>query len=372
MPRLDEAFAGPLDLALGDGGPDAWRAGLAEELYGPIPPAPASLTVARHALPGEEAERLVLAMEQDGRAFTVDAALWLPRDAAGPVPLICGLDFVGPAGLMYGDAFPLDPAARVYSRPEYGAGGRLTETLRGAHAARWPVPMLLKAGFGVLVSCYGSWVPDDPGAWRSHGAAPLTGVATGLQTGAISLWAWALSRLVDVAQDLPEVDAGRLWLAGHSRLGKAALWCAAHEARVAGVFAHAPGCGGSSPAAHPVGETLARMAAHFPHWLRPGFDAAAPRRLDQQHLLAAVAPRGLYISCGRDDLWADPLGSYAALRAAAPAWASPAAAWPDPAALWAARHGTAGGPAAFALRDGGHDFLPADWRGFLARHKEQG
>ena len=125
---------------------------LAEEFYGQVPPPPDSISVERQPIVGEQAERFLIEIAVAERRFTVDAALWLPPDANGPVPLICGLDFVGPVGLMNSPGFPIDPNAGISSRPEFGAreNKRIEETLRGTSAYRWPVSMLLDAGYAVL------------------------------------------------------------------------------------------------------------------------------------------------------------------------------------------------------------------------------
>ena len=181
-PGFDKVWAGPLDLAPLDlsGGLDAaqtlWRATLAEELYGRMPPPPEAVSVTRHSLPDAHAERLELTIKARGGQVTVDAALWLPDGANSDTPLICGLDFTGPLGVLTSDAFPLDSAARAFTRPELGAPeGRLTEVLRGTAGHRWPVDLMLARGYGVMVSCYGSWVPDDPLLWVAHGLQPLLG-----------------------------------------------------------------------------------------------------------------------------------------------------------------------------------------------------
>ena len=286
----------------------------AAELYGPIPPPPDHLEVHRFDHSGYQ--RLELGLAVEDRRFAVDAALWLPP-GHGPAPLIIGLDFLGPIGVLQDAAFPIDRAARI----EFRGSTVLGATLRGRGADRWPVDLIQAAGFGLLLSCYGSWVPDDPTVWRDHGLVPL--LRSPPESGAIALWAWSLSRLVDVALTLPEVDATRIFLAGHSRLGKAALWAAASDERVAGVVANNSGCAGAALSRHAGGETLAQLTARYPHWLTPslaGDPDPAALSVDQHQLLACIAPRLLYVASASEDHWADPEGEYLALAAAAPAW----------------------------------------------------
>lgn len=340
-----------------------WRGHLGDHLYGKIPQAAEGLTLIRHAIAAENAERIEITLTHKDRVFSVDAALWLPPDAKGPVPLICGLDFVGPAGVMSTDSFPLDLNARVYTRPELGAhDARLSPVLRGTSMSRWPLSLIHQAGFGLLLSCYGSWTPDDPETWKTHGAYPLMQPVT---TGAISLWAWALQRLVDGAQHLPDIDTRRIAVAGHSRLGKAALWAAATDTRIGAVFANNSGCGGAAPSRHMKGETLHQMAQSYPHWTRPNL-TTDPEKLpfDQYHLLASIAPRGIYLAEAEDDLWADPAGSYHALKAASICWPQ-IADWPAIKDVWISGQPIQNGALGYHLRPGGHDMLPYDWAQFL-------
>jgi len=359
-----DVFAGDFGLPdLNGAGPlaerqKAWRDGLADGLYGAIPAPPDDISISIHTLDGSSARRVALDMSVDGRTFSVDAALWCPKGKSA-APLIAGLSFMGPIGVLQGDAFPIDPNARVYTKPELGAPeGRLVDSLRGTESHRWPIDLLTDQGFAVLISCYGSWAPDEPKAFKQHGLRPFLGI----DTGAISLWAWAIQRLVDVASDLHAVDANRITVAGHSRLGKAALWAAANDERIGTVFANNAGCGGSAPARHPVGETPEQMAAAFPHWVRA---QANPFPFDQHQLMACIAPRKLYVASASRDIWADPVGTYIALTRAATLWQEPMR-WPTPKEAY---HGST--PFHFPsvghhLRDGEHELLREDWQQFLA------
>ncbi|MEZ5668954.1 MAG: hypothetical protein R3F55_16230 [Alphaproteobacteria bacterium] len=347
-----------------------WRAIFAEHVYGAIPPPPDAVEIARTRVADEGYDRLRLTLRCGPRVHVVDAALWLPPDALGPVPLVVGLGFIGPAGVLFGDSFPLDPDAAVESPPERGlVDRRLAPQVRGIHAARWPLPPILGAGCGLLLSCYGSWTPDCPRRWQQRGAWPLMAPAAGEgQPGALSLWAWAFRRLVDVAGRLAEVDPGRIAVAGHSRLGKAALWAAATDERIAAAFANNAGCLGPALSCRGFGETPRHLAAQFPHWVAPRLaatvrDGGVPP-VDQHALLAAIAPRRVNLASASLDWWADPRGEYEGLRAALPAWGD-AAALPTWDAVAAPGSAVAAGAVAWHLRPGGHDLTPWDWRHFL-------
>ena len=309
-------------------------------VYGSIPKAPDRVTISRKPMAGTKVEHIRLDL---GR-FHVDAALWLP-DSETPAPLIVGLDFLGPAGNLISDAFPLDPSARIFARDSDGAPvDRLSESLRGTTAYRWPIDLLRGAGFAVMTSCYGSWVPDCPTSWRDTGVFPLVRDDLTTATGAISLWAWSIQRMIDAAEHLSEIDAMQVHVVGHSRLGKAALWASAHDPRIQSVFANQSGCLGAAPRAHPVGETVAQLQQEFHHW---SLNKPIPPQIDQHHLLALSAPRAVYLGQADADTWADPHGSVAALQAAAPFWLRD-----DP-------------PIGHHIRSGGHDLLPEDWGHYL-------
>lgn len=363
LPQTPPPLRGPGAIPAPDEERREWLGRFAAEVYGELPPPPIELEFERQPLAEEDVERIVIRLTLGGVRFETDAALWLPKPSAQPAPIVLGLDFDGPIGILVGDGFPLDTEARL--PPVFEGDGRLNDALRGTSSYRWPVDYLRQQGYSVLVSCYGSWVPDDPQHFGSRGLAPLIGASmSGSRPGAIALWAWAISRLVDVAQRLPEVDPERIAVAGHSRLGKAALLAAATDTRIGATLINNSGAMGASLSQRNFGETREHLEGRFPHWLSP--DAGwrgAP--LDQHHLLAAIAPRRLYVTSASEDLWADPKGEYLSLLAAAPAW--PGAELPSLEEAYVPGRQVTAGAIAWHLRPGPHDIRPYDWHRFI-RH----
>lgn len=147
--------------------------------------------------------------------------------------------------------------------------------------------------------------------------------------GALKAWAWGASRSLDYLTTDPHVDARRVAIEGHSRLGKAALVAMAYDPRFAAAFVSSSGAGGANLWRRGVGEALENVeAASEFHWeggnlLKYAADPlhAADLPLDQHELIALCAPRAVFLSGGAEgDRWADPHGMFLAAVAASPVW----------------------------------------------------
>ncbi len=113
-------------------------------------------------------------------------------------------------------------------------------------------------------------------------------------------------------RDRRAVDAKRIAIYGHSRLGKTVLWASARDERIAAVFSSCAGEMGSALARRDWGETVDDMAQNFPWQFAGNFQKWAGRwnemPVDAHMLIALSAPRPVFVTGGTTDQWADPVG----------------------------------------------------------------
>jgi dienelactone hydrolase len=121
--------------------------------------------------------------------------------------------------------------------------------------------------------------------------------------------AWAASRCIDYLATLPQADAQRVALTGHSRNGKLSLIASALDERIAVVISSSSGAGGDMPARFTsdmhFGESVEALTRTFPDWFHPRLRFFAGREqklpVDLHELVALSAPRPCLLSMAIND-----------------------------------------------------------------------
>jgi dienelactone hydrolase len=185
---------------------------------------------------------------------------------------------------------------------------------------------ILARGWGYATVGYQEIQPDKADAFNQGviGATAAGNARTPESWGDVSAWAWGVSRVIDYLEKDPAIDARRIAVHGHSRLGKTALWASALDPRIAAVYASCPGEMGAALSRRDFGETVDDMAQRFPYWFNGNFQKWAGRwndmPVDAHMLIALSAPRPVFVTGGTDDQWADPVGEFLAEVAAGPVY----------------------------------------------------
>lgn len=148
----------------------------------------------------------------------------------------------------------------------------------------------------------------------AQGILQLGNESSNSSWGAIGVWAWSASRVVDFIVNDNRFDKDKISVAGCSRAGKAALWCGAQDTRIAITISNVSGCGGASISRDKKGENIERITRVFPHWFCDNYRTYADNEdnmpFDQHMLLSLCAPRPVYVSSAAEDEWADPVNEH--------------------------------------------------------------
>lgn len=312
----------------------------------------------------------------------MDLLLYVPNQRQGRAPVFLGLNFKG------NQAVANDPGIRltrswVSNQPQEGrVANRAGEASRGTESGRWAIERLIDRGYAVATVYYGDLEPDHADGWKDgvRSVFPVDGrrvaEAAGERIrelapdawGAIGAWAWGLSRAMDYLETDGDVDAKRVAVMGHSRLGKTALWAGAEDERFAVVISNNSGEGGAALARRRFGETTRRINTAFPHWFCGNFKQYNDREdaipVDQHELIALSAPRPVYIASAQEDRWADPKGEFLSGHAAGPVYALFGRVGVGVADMPEVDR-PVGDFIGYHVRTGGHDVLPYDWERFM-------
>lgn len=349
-------------------------------VYGRSPAPPANLVYEvtktdPQALGGKATRKEVaiyLTGKKDGPRL--DLQLYVPNGAKGPVPAFLGCNFNGNHAVHADPSITLNPRWMRTARDSKNVvNNRATDASRGSEASRWQVEMIIAKGYALATYYYGDVEPDHAEGWKDGLRAAMSKDGANTQFapdawGAIGAWAWGLSRGLDYLEKDKAIDAKKVAVIGHSRLGKTSLWAGASDERFAMVISNNSGEGGASISRRDFGETIAVLNKNFPHWFCGNYKqyTGHPENLpvDMHELAALAAPRPLYIASAQEDTWADPKGEFLAGKLAEPVYAlfgkkgTGVAEWP-------AVNQPVGEFVGYHVRSGKHDVTAYDWEQYL-------
>ena len=330
-----------------------------------------------NALNGKARRKQVdIIFNKNGRSLVFNILIYLPPDIE-KAPVFCGYNFYGNHTIA-DDVNIVISEAWARDNPSFGIiNNQLTEQSRGVRNDRWPVEKIVDAGYGLATIYYGEVDPDKDdfsdgihpffynGGKRRPGAS---------EWGSISAWSWGLSRAMDYFEQDEDIDASKVIVFGHSRLGKTSLWTGARDERFAAVISNNSGCGGAALSKREFGETVSRINNSFPHWFCRNFreynmnEEELPA--DQHELIALIAPRPVYVASAVEDKWADPRGEFLSAYYATPVYelfeknGIPSAEMP-------AVNQPIQNTVAYHIRSGKHDVTDFDWEQYIKWADEQ-
>ncbi len=168
---------------------------------------------------------------------------------------------------------------------------------------------------------------------------------------------------------LDNIDQKRTIVLGHSRLGKAALWCGAQDERFAMVISNDSGCSGAALSRRNFGETVERINTSFPWWFCNKYQSynqnISSLPIDQHELLALVAPRPVYVASAQEDQWADPRGEFLSLQEASKVYALYGLETLEGCSFPAVNEPLWKGNCGYHMRTGIHDVTDYDWQAYI-------
>ena len=192
--------------------------------------------------------------------------------------------------------------------------------------------------------------------------------------GALRAWAWGASRVLDLMETLPAIDAKRVGIEGLSRYGKAALVTMAYDERFAIALVGSSGAGGAKILRRIFGEQVENLASSYAyHWFAPNFMRyGGPLTVDDlpvdaHQLIAMCAPRPVFISVGSPEVegqWIDARGMFLAAVEASPVYEFLGARGLETDEFPLLGTGLLDGELAFRQHEGGHTVYP-NWPYFL-------
>lgn len=237
-------------------------------------------------------KQVLIEVFKDAKTVQINLVLFVPTHAARPAPVFLLIN---------------------------NRGKENTDPTREQKSEFWPAEMVIDSGYAIAAFHVSDLAPDDKEGYVK-GVLQLYPEQLTADNGmkAIGAWAWGANRAMDYFEKDADIDSKKVIVVGHSRGGKASLWAAAEDRRFAACVTNCSGNSGAALARRQFGERISRINATFPHWFNTNYkkfnDNEESLPVDQHMLIALVAPRPIYATNASKDLWADPKGTFLALK----------------------------------------------------------
>lgn len=192
-----------------------------------------------------------------------------------------------------------------------------------------PITEIAKRGYGCAVLSTLDVAPDwthnpefKKGVFRA--VQPDASVRDNRSWATVSGWAYGASRVMDYLETDMDVKHARVGISGHSRAGKVALWAAATDMRFALSISNDSGCSGAAFTRGDSKGVERIWNINISNWFCGNYHKFNEREemlpCDQHMLLAAIAPRPLYVKSNEEDEWAGPDEELRSCRLASPVY----------------------------------------------------
>lgn len=302
---------------------------------------------------------------KDTSDHKMDLLIYLPANTHKQAPLLLNISFV-PNSLSVDDA----GVKQGYMWTRDGKKVPATKTA----FRKFDVEKFIKNGIGVALVYYGDIEPDFAAGIKYGIRSQYLGADGKLAPdawGAISAWAWGLSRAMDYFETDKDINAKKVIVTGASRLGKTALWTGASDQRFAMVIASISGEGGAALSRRNFGETIAHItdSSRYLYQFAGNYHTYSNRvdklPMDAHMLVSLIAPRPLLLQTGNTDYWSDPKGEYLSAQAAEPVYKLFGKAGPGSREFPAPEDTTLLNPLGYYMHVGGHAVLPTDQDVFI-------
>jgi hypothetical protein len=340
--------------------------------FGKMPPKPAEISFkvfdkGTLAFDGRAIRKQVTVyFTKDTTAYKMNLLIYLPVNEDKPAPVFFILNFNANSSAVIDSG--------VISGDVWGRDGKKVPASTSPSFGKLPVDKFISRGIGFATVYYGDIEPDFKAGIqfgiRGHYLKPGTTKPATDEWGAISAWAWGLSRAMDYFETDHQIDSKRIALQGTSRLGKTVLWAGAHDTRFKMVIASCSGEGGAAISRRNYGENLRHITdtTRYFYQFAPHYHSYASQvsrlPVDAHMLVALMAPRPLLLQTGDTDYWSDPKGEFLAASAAEPVYSlfgKKGTGSVMPAAGDKSLLNTLG----FYMHKGGHGLVPEDWDIFI-------